>query len=138
MVVWALGGIAVVGMAATTYDNHSDWHEYSDWGEYSDAAERKRRRVEAKEKEVESAAWDLSAYKKATVNPQLSDEALRQSSAMTVSDAAMDKDAKETIQKQINAETTQIVWEDQQKLKEIDLLLQRIQEIEKEESKNDF
>lgn len=136
MVIFALGGAAVVGI--TVYDNHSDWHEYSDWGEYGDAAERKRRRVEAKKKEVESAARDLFSYKKATVDPQLSDEALRQSSAMTVSDTAMDKDAKETIQKQINAETTQIVWEDQQKLKEIDLLLQRIQEIEKEESKNDF
>lgn len=128
-----VGGGAVIGIAS--YDDYSAHHEYSDWGEYNDAAERKRRRIEAAQQETESAARDLSDFKRSTVNPQLTDNKLRQAPAMAVSEHAMDADARKAIDRKVHAETNAAVRTDEQKLSEIDLLLKRIQEIEEEENR---
>lgn len=132
-VIFAVGGAAVIGVIA--YDNHSDWHEYSDWGEYSDAAERKKRRIEALRQETEAAARDLADYKKASVNPNLTSQTLKRTPAMTVSTEALNKDARQTIDRKVERETDSAVQTEKDALKEIDSLLKRIEEIEKEEGR---
>lgn len=133
----AVGGAAFVG-AVTAYDvysDYSDWSAYGDWGEYSDAAERKKRRLEALKQETEAAARDLSDYKKTSVNPELTSQSLKRSPAMVVSPADLDRDAKATIDRKKEQETDSAVKTDQEALQEIDSLLKRIDEIEKEEGK---
>lgn len=126
----AVGGGVVIG--ALAHEDYSDHYDHTE--SYSDAAERRRRRIEAAKQETESAARDLSSFKRSTVNPQLTESGLRQASAMTVSESAMDADARRTIDGKVKAETDTAVRADEQTLAEIDLLLARIQEIEEEEN----
>ena len=130
-----VGGGAIVGIS--TYENYSDWDAYSDWGEYSDAAERKRKRIEAQKQEAKSSAQNLLKYKEDTVNPELTDEQLKEESAMTVSAGAMDTDVKMRLDATVLVESEEQAKEETRKIKEIDRLLKRIREIEEEENSHE-
>ncbi len=137
-VIFAIGGgaVAVIGAAMSHddySDHYSDHYSYDDWGEYSDAAERRRRRLEAGKQETEAVARDLSSYKKVTVNPQLVDETLKRTPAMTVSENAMNQDAMKKISSEENRKNDNAVKTELQRIEDIDFLLKRIREIEKEE-----
>ncbi|MCX4315101.1 MAG: hypothetical protein OSJ52_00425 [Lachnospiraceae bacterium] len=135
-VIFAIGGgaVAVIG-AAMAHDDYSDHYSYDDWGEYSDAAERKQRRLEAGKQETENMARDLSGYKKVTVNPELMDETLKRTPAMMVSENEINQDAMKKISNEENQENNNTVKPELQRIEDIDFLLKRIQEIEKEEQK---
>ena len=133
-VIFAAIGGGVIVVAATTYDDYGDHSDYGDYDNYNDAAERKKRRVSALKAEAESAAQELSGYKKATVNPRLSSEALKRKPAMSVSETDMDKDAKSAIRQKMQAQISSETRDAEAQIKEIDKLLARISEIQKEES----
>lgn len=134
-VIFAVIGGGVIAVAATTYDDYGDHSDYGDYNDYNDAAERKKRRVSALKGETESAAQELSGYKKATVNPQLSSEQLKWKPAMSVSETDMDRDAKSTITRKMQAQIANETKDAEAQIKEIDKLLARISEIQKEEGK---
>lgn len=129
------GGAAIVG-AAEVYNNHSDYSDYSNYGNYSnysDEAERRRRRAEKLKEDLRLEASSLEAYKKQSINPELTSHCLKEESALTVSKEAMDQDvtsrldAKEA--REIKAETKQLETD----LARIDELLRKIDEIQGEE-----
>lgn len=127
----AIGGVAVIGGIAN-YEDHSDYSDYSNHADYSDAAVRQAMRVQAQKSSILSAAEDLSDYKEKSVNPKLTNRLLKGSPAMQVSEEEMDRDAKRKIQqaesRQINRETA----EERERISEIDRLLKRIDEIQRE------
>lgn len=127
-----VGGAIVIGGA--TYSDHSDHSDYSDYDNYSDAAERKRRRIEALKQETESSARDLAGYKRDEVNPNLSSTRLKQAPAMTVSREEMDQDAQSIIKKKVEKQIQAESGGARVQIDEINRLLARIEEIQKEES----
>lgn len=132
MAVWLVGGAVAAIILMPDHSDHSDYSAYSDYDNYSDAAERKRRRIEALKQETESSAKELSDYKRASVNPNLSDQQLKNASAMQVSKTRMDQDAKGAINRKVEETVKSETSRTQEELREIDHLLYRIHQIEEE------
>ncbi|MBQ7216839.1 MAG: hypothetical protein IJP54_07195 [Synergistaceae bacterium] len=134
MAVLLWGGAAVVG-TIVFHDEHSDYsnhHDYSNWGEYSDYAERQRRRLASLQSDTESAARELSGYKSYTVNPELGNQHLKQTSAMRVSTTDMDSSAKAKIQRRIESDEVSETSSLKSELELVDDILDKISRIEKE------
>lgn len=130
-VIFAIGGAAVGVIAIAGYDDHSD---YGDYEAYSDAAEKQHEKlVKAKKKEIESAVQVLEDYKRSTVHPYLESERLKQESAMLVSVDEMKYDARKLIGKKKQRERQERTSDEYARLQEIDRLLERIEDIQKEE-----
>lgn len=137
MAVWLVGGAVAFVVYVDKYDVHSDHGDYSNYSnhsDYSDAAERKRRRIAALKQETESAARDLADYKSGSVNPKLSDDSLKRTPAMTVSQEKMDADAKKKIDREMQQRVKRDTANETAQLKEIDSLLERIYLIEEEDT----
>lgn len=129
-----LGGAVAIGIGGlVVYDNladYSDCGDYSDYGDYSDAQVRRARRAAQLKKDIEKAALELSEYKTHTLNPELSSQYLKEKAAMEVSGAAMDKEAREKIEKQKDNELKAETRELREDLERIEELLRKIKEIE--------
>ena len=125
------GGIAVVGGIAN-YEDHSDYSDYSNHSDYSDAAVRQARRVQEMESSIRSAAVDLHDYKEEGVNPKLKSRRLKGTPAMQVDEDDMDMDAEEKIQQEENNQIKRATAEERKRIEEIDRLLRRIAEIQRE------
>ena len=131
VIFWAIGGVAVVGGIAN-YEDHSDYSDYSNHSDYSDAAERQARRIQTQKSSIYSAAQDLHDYKKESVNPKLKSRRLKGTPAMQVDEDDMDRDAKAKIQTEENNQIKQATAEERERIEEIDRLLKRIVEIQRE------
>ena len=132
VIFWAIGGgIAVVGGIAN-YEDHSDYSDYSNHSDYSDAAVRQARRVQEMESSIRSAAVDLHDYKEEGVNPKLKSRRLKGTPAMQVDEDDMDMDAEEKIQQEENNQIKRATAEERKRIEEIDRLLRRIAEIQRE------
>lgn len=130
-VIFAIGGAAVGVIAIAGHDDHSD---YGDYDAYSDAAEKQHKKlVKAKKEEIKSAVQALDDYKRSTVHPYLESERLKQESAMLVSVDEMKYDAKKLIGKKKQKERQERTSDEYARLQEIDRLLERIEDIQKEE-----
>ena len=131
VIFWAIGGAAVIGIA-NDYSNHSDYSDYSNHSDYSDAAVRQARRVQEMESSIRSAAVDLHDYKEESVNPKLKSRRLKGAPAMQVDEDDMDMDAEVKIQQEENNQIKRATAEERERIDEIDLLLRRIDEIQRE------
>lgn len=130
-VIFAIGGAAVGVIAIAGYDDYGD---YDDYEAYSDAAEKQLKKlVKAKKKEIKSAVLALDDYKLTTVDPYLGNEELKQEAAMLVSVKKMDNDVKRFIKKQQQKEMQEKTADEQARIQEIDRLLERIEDIRREE-----
>ena len=132
-VIGAAVSVGVIG--AIAHDDHSDYsnyHDYSNWGEYSDYAERQRRRLASLQSDTESAARELSSYKRITVNPELLNPTLKAQSAMRVSSSEMDTDAKAKIQRSIEHDEESETSSLKRELELVDDILSKISRIERE------
>lgn len=132
-----LGAVVAVGGFALAHGDYSDYGDYAgelekllDEDDYDDDLE-ELMRMENLRAETESAAHILSEYKSESVNPELSSQSLKEESAMKVSEAAMDKDVKSSIEKKIDNETLQGTETLQMELQRIDELLGKIEKIER-------
>ncbi|MCI8880505.1 MAG: hypothetical protein HFH28_07305 [Clostridiaceae bacterium] len=138
MAVWLVGGAVAFVVYIDKYDvysDHGDYSNYSDYSnhsDYSDAAERKRRRIAALEEECKSAVQSLEGYKRDSVNPKLLKTSLKQEPAMTVSETDMDKDAKKKIDQEMQQQVRWDTADVEAQLEEVNRLLERIYQIEKE------
>lgn len=132
-VVLAVGGAFVGGLIVDSiYSDHSDYSDYSDYDDYDDAEQRRRIRIKALKEDTECAAKNLSDYKRCTVNPELDSLQLIKETAMKVSVMEMKKDAKNKIQKQKDAQMRSKAGALEQELNEIDKMILKIEEIERE------
>ncbi len=134
-VLFAVGGAFIGGLIVDTLTDdyfHSDYSDYSDYDDYDDAETRRLKRIETLKRDTEFAAQNFSEYKKYTVNPELESSSLKAETAMNVSAAAMDKDVKKKLQKQIDDQLLKKTGVLRQELEEIDSLLLKIDKIEKE------
>ncbi len=128
---WAVGGVVA---SAVLHDDHSDYDNYDNYdnySNYSDYAERKRRRIASLKSETESAASELSGYKRNTVNPQLNSQTLKNQSAMSVSEQEMNDDATSKINKQIEIDEISETSNLEKELKTINSILEKISDIER-------
>ena len=126
-----LGAVVAVGGFALTHGDYSDYGDYGDYSDYSDAEAKKEMQINNLKEEAENAAKILSEYKSQSVNPELSSQSLREESAMRVSEAAMDKDVKSSIEKRIDDETLRDTETLQMEMQKIDKLLAKIEKIER-------
>ena len=128
---WAVGGVVA---SAVLHDDHSDYDNYDNYdnySNYSDYAERKRRRIASLKSETESAASELSGYKRNIVNPQLNSQTLKNQSAMSVSEQEMNDDATSKINKQIEIDEISETSNLEKELKTINSILEKISDIER-------
>lgn len=131
-VIFAVGAAFVGGLIV--YDNSSDilYSDYSTYDDYDDAEVRRMKRIETLKRDIELEAENYSDYKRYTVNPELESDSLKRETAMNVSFAAMDKDARGKIQRQIDAQVETKAGMLQRELQEVDDLLSKIDKIERE------
>ena len=129
-----VGGAAVLGGIADQIEksNYSDYSDYSNHVDYSDAAVQRARRVQAQQSSIRSAAEDLHDYKEDSVEPKLTSQRLKYLPAMRVDADEMDRDAKKKIQTEENNQIKQATAEERERIEEIDRLLKRIVEIQRE------
>ena len=128
-----VGGGAVVGIATSDpyddYSNYSDYSNYGNYSNYSDAAERRRRRIAAKEEEVRQGAQEVNQYKSNRVNVYLKNQELISEPGETVcvGDVKSDGDQKIDLDEKRNfaSETKSI----QQEIDEIDATIASIDRI---------
>lgn len=126
-----LGAIVAIGGAAIAHGDYSDY-SYGDYSDYNDAAAKREMRINSLKEEIESAAQVLFTYKSENVNPELSSPSLKNAKAMKVSETAMDKDVKSSIEKKIDDEVLQDTETLQIEIQQIDELLEKIEKIERE------
>ena len=132
VIFWAVGGVVA---SAVLHDDHSDYDNYDNYGNYSnysDSAERQRKRLAALQSDTESAARELSGYKRGTVNPELTSQYLISRPAMRVNESDMNDDAKAKIQRKITCDETSETSNLQSELSLVDDILNKISRIEKE------
>ena len=128
-----IGGLIVYdNLSDSSYSDHSDYSDYSDYDDYDDAEQRRRIRIKALKEDTEYAAKNLSDYKRCTVNPELDSLQLKKETAMKVSIMQMKKDAQNKIQKQMDAQMRSKAGALEQELNEIDKMILKIEEIERE------
>lgn len=134
-----VGGGAIVGIASSDpysdYSDHSDYSNYGDYSNYSDAAERRRRRIAAKEDEVKLEVQEVNQYKINCVNSYLKNSRLISESGETVSVSEVRKDGYDKIN---SAEKTSVASETksiQKEIKEIDSVIEAIDRILEENRK---
>lgn len=127
------GAVVIVGGLAVAHGDYSDYENYEDYSDYDDEDEEieRLRRIESLREETEKAANTLSEYKSGTVNPKLSRQALKETSAMEVSEDAMDKDVRSSLEKEKDNELLQDTEELQKEMQQIDNLLEKIEKIER-------
>lgn len=133
MAVVAVVGVgAVIGGAISGYSDHSDYSDYyahSDYSNYSDAAERRRRRIEAKNKEIETQKYEINAYKTEHVNGYLQTLVLKRQDGLSVSVPEVKKDGDMKI---VNEENIDIGRESaglKSEVAELDSLLGKIKTV---------
>lgn len=122
-----VGGGAVVGIA--TSDPYSDYSDHSDWDEYSDAAEKRRRRIEAKNKEIEDKKYEINTYKTQKVNEHLKSDALIQQEGTVVSVPEVEKDGDAKIQSEEDREIDRESKPVESEIQEIDRVISKIDSI---------
>ena len=130
---WATAGVVVSAVFHDDHSAHSDYDNYGNYSNYSDYAERQRKRLESLQSDTESAAQELSGYKRSNVNPELSSQTLKAQSAMRISVSEMDTDAMAKINRRIELDevsTSSLKSE----LELIDDVLGKISRIERENS----
>lgn len=127
------GAVVIVGGLAVAHGDYSDYENYGDYSDYDDEDEEieRLRRIESLREETEKAANTLSEYKSGTVNPKLSSQALKETSAMEVSEDAMDKDVRSSLEKEKDHELLRDTEELQKEMQQIDNLLEKIEKIER-------
>ncbi len=124
-----VGGGAVVGIA--TSDPYSD-HAYYDWDDYSNysnAAEKRRRRIEAKNKEIEDKKYEINTYKTQKVNEHLKSDALIQQEGTVVSVPEVEKDGDAKIQSEEDREIAMKNKPVESEIQEIDRVISKIDSI---------
>ena len=132
VIFWAVGGVVA---SAVLHDDHSaygDYDDYDNYSNYSDYAERQRRRLASIQSDTESAARELSSYKRSSVNPELSSQYLIARSAMRVNESDMDDDAKGKINRRIEHDEAVDTSSLKDELELVDEILGKISSIEKE------
>ena len=118
----------------TSYHDYHDYHDYDNYGnysDYSDYAERQRRKLVSLRSDTESAARELSSYKRFTVNHELSSQNLKDSYAMRVSESAMNDDVQNRIRGQIEQDESRETSQLTRELAAIDELLSKISSLER-------
>ena len=134
-----VGGGAIVGIVSSDpysdYSDHSDYSNYGDYSNYSDAAERRRRRIAAKEDEVRQGVQEVNQYKINRVNSYLKNSRLISEPGETVSVSEVSKDGYGKIsnaeKKSVASETMSI----QKEIKGIDSVIEAIDRILEENGK---
>lgn len=126
-----LGAVVAVGGLAIAHGDYSDYGDYGDYSDYSDAEARREKRIESLEEDAGRAEGILCEYKEKSVNPQLSSQELKDEDAMEVSAKAMDKDARESINRKEKEERLRETKDLGKELRQIDELLRKIEEIER-------
>lgn len=94
-------------------------------------AEEKRRKLSTLKSDTESAARELSAYKRSTVNPQLTSSALQHQSAMRVSEQSMNDDVQSSIRSKIAYDERHETLSLSNEIEAIDSLMRKLSEIER-------
>ena len=95
------------------------------------AEREKAMRLSTLKSDIESAARELSAYKRGTVNPQLTSSALQQQPAMRVSEYSMNNDVQSRINNQIAGDESNETSSLKNEIELIDSLLAEISELER-------
>ena len=126
-----LGAVVAVGGLALTHGDYSDYANYGDYSDYSGEDAEKFLRVESLQEEAEKAANILSEYKSKSVDPELNSQSLKNASAMKVSETAMDKDVKSSIERKRDSEILRDTKALQMEMQQIDELLGKIEKIER-------
>lgn len=133
VIFWAIGGAAIIGIGEeNNWNRYSDYSDYSNHSDYSDAAVRQAMRRQAQQSSIRSDAANLHDYKEESVNPKLKNRSLKDAPAMQVSEVDMDWDAQVKIQTEENNQIKRATAEERERIEEIDRLLQRIVEIQRE------
>lgn len=130
-----VGGGAVLGIATAdsgSYSDHSDYSNYDNYSDYSDAVERERRRREARKQEIRQEAENVNQYKIMQVNNYLQDQELIEEDGETVSLSAVEKDGTKQIKKEEKAQLKKGNSGIKKEIKEIDSVIQAIDQILKE------
>lgn len=150
---------STVGAAKRAYDDsqsrreqerlHREWEERErrrKEKEERDRERRERERERAREREerekamrlstlksdIEAAARELSNYKRSTVNPQLTNSALINQSAMRVSESSMNDDVQNSIRSRIARDESNETSSLRNEIELIDDILRKISQIERE------
>ena len=126
-----LGAVVAVGGLALTHGDYSDYVNYGDYSDYSGEDAEKFLRVESLQEEAEKAANILSEYKSKSVDPEPNSQSLKNASAMKVSETAMDKDVKSSIERKRDSEILRDTKALQMEMQQIDELLGKIEKIER-------
>ena len=135
VVLWGAVGVVVTALLSEEHSEHSDYDNYGNYSNYSDYAERQRKRLlESRQSDTESAAQELSAYKRSDVNPELSSQYLKEQSAMRVSGSEMDSNASAKINRRIKNDEESETSSLKSELELIDDVLGKISRIERENS----
>lgn len=131
-----VGGGAIVGIATTDpYSDHSDYSDYDDYINYSDAAERRRRRIAAKEYEIKQGVQEVNEYKMDRVNPYLKNQQLISESGETVSVSEVSKDGYDKISNEEKASVENETMSIKKEIKEIDSVIKAIDRVLEENRK---
>ena len=131
---WATAGVVVSAVFHDDHSAHSDYDNYGNYSNYSDYAERQRKRLASLQSDTESAAQELSGYKRSNVNPELSSQTLKAQSAMRISVSEMDTDAMAKINRRIELDEVSETSSLKSELELIDDVLGKISRIERENS----
>jgi len=137
MPVWlAIGGV-VVG-AIVNYSDHSDYSDYSnhsdysDYSNYSDAAERQRIRRESARNEYESAKKILCDTKKNELDKYLKGTKYENVEADECVPITLELDITQKISAECDAEIQKETCAIDEQIKEIDIVLNKLNIIKKE------
>ena len=136
MIVGAVvGGGAIVGIAVTPgdYSDHSDYSNYDNYSNYSDAAERRRRRIAAKESEIKQQESTVNQYKINPVNGYLKSRTLIDELGTEVSVESVERDGNQKIDIEEATEINQRVRTAKEELEEIEVAIRAIDCILEEE-----
>ena len=96
------------------------------------AEREKAMRLSTLKSDIEAAARELSNYKRSTVNPQLTNSALINQSAMRVSESSMNDDVQNSIRSRIARDESNETSSLQNEIDIIDGILGKISQIERE------
>ena len=89
-------------------------------------------RLSTLKSDIEAAARELSNYKRSTVNPQLTNSALINQSAMRVSESSMNDDVQNGIRSRIARDESNETSSLRNEIELIDDILRKISQIERE------
>ncbi len=96
------------------------------------AEREKAMRLSTLKSDIEAAARELSNYKRSTVNPQLTNSALINQSAMRVSESSMNDDVQNSIRSRIARDESNETSSLRNEIELIDDILRKISQIERE------